>query len=153
DEVKQIPFQERPKYGTIVFKGDKEITDGAVQYGEVAIVLDRNKLKDRISFTPFDSAMGDSTAVGTPNSVGALARNERALRAAGFHEEFVNRNHKASPQYNEIQIWGNLNFDSSTVKKIRVPKINRYTRDSNEVRYKDLIEHCKSEGIEVEIVE
>src|SRR5690606_20264359 len=111
----------RPKYGVINFNPDESITAGAAMYGSVALVLNKEALADRITFTPTNTSVTDATDVGTPEHFApALANSKRALLGMGIPLEYVRGAVPGSP-YTEAQIWGDLPINAETIEKIRVP--------------------------------
>lgn len=135
-----VPNEDRPKYGAINWAGN--LYGAADGYGAGVVILHKDKVKDRMTFTP-----GNSFGHRDPSMVGggddhhvASTGTAAALKAAGIESS----NKKLSPGYTEAQIWGDLAFDKDTVKEIRFPASAAY---SNHVEW--VVDVGKTMGIPV----
>jgi len=112
-----VPAADRPKYGAVNWTGRR--VGAAPEYGAGVIVLNKKALAGRTTATSMDSLRhSDSSGVATleePHA--ALARNSKALKAAGL----AGPGDKGTESYVELQIWGHLPFDKTTVQEVRMP--------------------------------
>ena len=141
----------RPIYGTTV-RNAKIWEEDRAEYGNIAIVLNKENIKKRTSFTIGDSLnhltntsfQNDfGTALSKPNDTVRQLKNYQYLFKDG---EIVDKN-----DYLEIQVWGGIDFRKGDVKEIVINK--RFCRESGAEARKLLTERAKKYNIKVRIVE
>lgn len=129
DDVDRLPDSERPKYGAINWSGDK--SGAAPDYGSAVFVLNKDSLRSRMTCAVGNTSVTTSKDVGSGDSfVSGLARNEKALKAAGF-KSISRVDAPLSSHYNEVQIWGHLPINKDTISVIRLKREFSYGIDTH----------------------
>ena len=142
----------RPIYATAI-KNKKIFEDGRVNYGDVAIVLNKEKVKDRISYTIGDSLNHDTFTAFQKDFGTALSKQNDTVRQLGnFRYLFNNKGELVDKyEYIESQIWGGIDFRKGDVKAI---VINKKSIGENSMEKVNLLkERAKKYNVEVIIQE
>lgn len=135
---------DRPHYGALNF--GRNMVGGATEYGHVAIVMNKDAVGNRVTYTSGNSFdHRDGSAVGThDNPLNAIANNNRAVRAAGYTVDNAGPGSPRSDGYVEAQIHGPVRIDSATVSEIRI-----HTKDAHWNGTRALVDHADTQGIPV----
>ncbi|MCI0463635.1 MAG: hypothetical protein L0Z62_42415 [Gemmataceae bacterium] len=115
-EASSLPEEDRPKYGFAYFEGSPT---EPYPFGPVCFVLnlDRNELRERITFTPVDSSipgLGPEEVGTLDHPLNAFARSSGALRATGLIPldqpipEGCRVRDNLAERTPEAQVWGPL---------------------------------------------
>ncbi len=123
----------RPKYGSIAWEPDDLPIGHVGYYGSAAIILKKDAVSNRTTYSPANSSeriSGDISTLDTPYMT--MLMSGAAMEAAGFPRDFVDymKNEgeildergimNAANLYDEIQVWGDLPIDPEHVEKIRI---------------------------------
>jgi len=114
-----VPRGERPCYAAVNWEGN--LYGAASQYGHGSIVLNQDAFAGKVTLAPRNTfGLRGGEHLGTlKDSHNAIARNEKALQAAGFPHKAGDVTNPGA--YTEAHFWGDVPLNKDTVKEIRMP--------------------------------
>ena len=115
--------QDRPKYLAVNWGGNKY--GAASMYGNACVVFNKDALRERCTVTSGNSFghRDDSGVSTTENIHHAALHNVGAMKAAGIDPDPSDTS-LVPDAYTEVQAWGDMPFDKSTVSEIRLPSMD-----------------------------